>query len=97
MPSKCLTKISQRETLTVEGFFNAVIFANYESDSALGIFDAFKLIKVCLPLEQSVHSSWVSVVTCVVQWGPLSVILGHDVRSLTQEELQALLAALFTS
>lgn len=77
-----------------ERFFNVLVLANDERRLVLRVLDIVKLVEVGLPLHQEVYSSWVSIVSAIVERCPLSVVLGHDVGTLFQQKFNAFLATL---
>lgn len=81
--------------LTIECFLDVFIFANDECCSTLGVFYKSQLVEISLPLEKEVNCFWMAIVTCIMQWSPLSIIKGHDVCSWLQQQLDALLWSLF--
>ena len=80
--------------LTIECSLDVLVLADNECRLVLGVLGEPQLVEVSLPLQQEVHRTGVPVVASIVQWRPFSVVEGHDVGSLLQQDLDAVLGAL---
>lgn len=79
--------------LTVERLLDVLGLRDDESGLSLRILHVRKFIKVCLPLEEELHSLRVAVVARIVERGPLSNVNSQNASSASQDEFKALLAA----
>lgn len=70
----------------IESFFAVVTLAQVERKSILRRAHIDQHVVVSLPLEQQVANLGMTVVGRVVEWGPLSVILGVNVCSTLEEK-----------